>query len=138
MQPHWFQSGVRALAFALSVLSGATMFYVGLYQSRAVRHLWCPAFGKGCETVADAPFARPLGIPDGYIGAALYGIILLLLFEPVEKPWVWISLMVLTGMAVIAGVVGVRDMARLGHFCFYCLLTTVTAPVLLRAVWQLR
>jgi uncharacterized membrane protein len=87
------------------------MLYVGLYQSRAVQHLWCPIFGKGCEVVADAPFARPFGIPDGYIAAVL---------------------------ATLANALGVRDMARLGDFCFYCVFTTAASPVLLWAIWRLR
>ena len=48
------------------------MLYVGLYQSRFVGRLLCPIFAEGCEGVADAPFARPFGIPDGYIGAVVY------------------------------------------------------------------
>ena len=50
------------------------MLYVGLYQSRFVGHLICPVFAEGCEGVAAAPFARPFGIPDGYIGAVLYAV----------------------------------------------------------------
>ena len=48
------------------------MLYVGAYQVRAVEHLKCPLLKKGCEVVADAPFARPFGIPDGFIAASLY------------------------------------------------------------------
>ncbi len=99
MQTHSAHSGTRALAYALAALSAAAMLYVGLYQSRAIQHLWCPVFGKGCEVVADAPFARPFGIPDGYIAAVLYGIILVLLLGPVEKLWIWIPLLVLVGLA---------------------------------------
>jgi len=58
----------RFIAFAVSALSAAAMLYVGLYQSRFVGRLICPIFADGCEGVADAPFARPFGIPDGYIG----------------------------------------------------------------------
>jgi uncharacterized membrane protein len=78
-------SGARVLAFVLAAFSAAAMLYVGLYQSRAVQHLWCPVFGKGCEAVADAPFARPFGIPDGYIAAVLYGIVLILLLGPIKE-----------------------------------------------------
>ena len=137
MQAHIDHSATRALAYALAALSAAAMLYVGLYQSRAIQHLWCPVFGKGCEVVADAPFARPFGIPDGYIAAVLYGIILFLLLGPVEKRWIWIPLVILVGLATVANALGVRDMARLGHFCFYCVLTTVASPILLWAVWLL-
>ena len=34
-------------------------------------------------------------------------------------------------LAVLANVLGVFDMARIGAYCFYCLLTTVLSPVLL-------
>src|SRR5713226_9147613 len=98
MQVH-VHSGTRALAYVLAASSAAAMLYVGLYQSRAVQHLWCPVFGKGCEAVADAPFARPFGIHDGYIAAVLYGIILILLLAPVERLWVWNLLLVLVSFA---------------------------------------
>jgi uncharacterized membrane protein len=113
------------------------MLYVGLYQSRAVKHLWCPLFAKGCEAVADAPFARPFGIPDGYLGAGLYAAILVLLLAPAERR-IWIPLLGLSALATLANILGVRDMANLGSFCFYCVVTTLLSPVLLWAVWELR
>lgn len=134
MQAHIIDSGSRALAYVLAASSAAAMLYLGLYQSRAVQHLWCPVFGNGCEAVADAPFARPFGIPDGYIAAILYGIILILLLAPVGRLWVWILLLVLVSLATLANALGVRDMAQLGHFCFYCVFTTAASPVLLWAV----
>src|SRR5260370_3640229 len=135
LTPH---SSARALASILAASSAAVRLYVGLYQSRAVQHLGCPVFGKGCEAVADAPFARPFGVPDGYIAAVLYGIVLILLLGPVEKLWVWIPLLVLVGLATLANALGVRDMAQLGHFCFYCVFTTAASPLLLCAYWRLR
>jgi uncharacterized membrane protein len=97
----------------------------------------CPIFAEGCQGVADAPFARPFGIPDGYIGAVVYVVILLLLLAPAER-WVWIALLALSILATLANILGVRDMVSLGSFCFYCLMTTFLSPVLLWAVWQLR
>lgn len=122
----------------LAAASLSAMLYVGLYQSRAIRHIWCPVFSKGCEAVADAGFARPFGIPDGYIAAAIYAMIFLLLWAPTEKPWIWLPLLILATAATIANVLGVRDMMNLGSFCFYCMLTTALAPVLLWEIWQLR
>jgi len=78
----------RLIAFAVAAASAAAMLYVGLYQSRAVTHLWCPLFAGGCEAVADAPFARPFGIPDGYIGAGLYAVILVLVLLAPGGQWV--------------------------------------------------
>ena len=62
----------RIISLGIAGVSAAAMLYVGLYQSRFVDRLICPIFKDGCEGVADAPFARPFGIPDGYIGAGLY------------------------------------------------------------------
>ena len=127
----------RFIALAVAAASAAAMLYVGLYQGRFVGRLICPIFADGCEGVADAPFARPFGIPDGYIGTVLYGAILVLLLAPAER-WAWITLLVLSFLATIANIIGVRDMMNLGSFCFYCLTTTILSPVLLWAIWQLR
>ena len=128
----------RTWATGLAAASLGAMLYVGLYQSRAIRHIWCPVFSRGCEAVADAAFAKPFGIPDGYIAAVLYGVIVLLLMGPTTKLLIWIPLLVLAGLATLANFLGVRDMTNLGSFCFYCMLTTVLSPVLLWEIWQLR
>lgn len=126
----------RYSAFAVATASAAAMFYVGLYQSRLVGRLICPFFGQECEGVADAPFARPFGIPDGYIGAVLYLAILGLLLAPHTR-WSWISLLVLAGAATLANILGLRDMMTFGGYCFYCLTTALLSPVLLWSVWKL-
>jgi uncharacterized membrane protein len=126
----------RCIAFAVAAASAAAMSYVGLYQSRLVGRLICPFLGEQCEGVADAPFARPFGIPDGYIGAALYIVVLGLLIAPPAR-WIWIALLVLAGAATVANVLGIRDMMNFGGYCFYCLTTAALSPVLLWAVWKL-
>lgn len=138
MQQHLAHSSHRVWGMGIAVASMAAMLYVGLYQSRAVRHIWCPVFSKGCEAVADAAFAKPFGIPDGYIAAGLYAVIFLLLMAPTAKLWIWIPLLVLTSVATLANFLGVRDMMNLGRFCFYCMLTTILSPVLLLEIWWLR
>ncbi len=127
----------RLVGFAVAGVSAAAMLYVGLYQSRAVKHLRCP-LSKGCEAVADAPFARPFGIPDGYFGPGLYAAILALLLAPAAR-WIWIPLLGLSGAWRRSRTfLGVRDMTNLGSFCFYCVVTTLLSPVLLWAVWELK
>ena len=128
----------RFLAMGLAFVSATAMFYVGLYQSGAVKHLWCPVFDKGCEVVADAPFARPFGIPDGYLAAGLYAAIIVLLLGPFAMRWGWTLLVILVALATLANFLGVRDMANLGSFCFYCVTTTALSPILLWLVWRLR
>ena len=127
----------RFIALGIAAVSAAAMLYVGLYQSRFVGRLICPVFADGCEGVADAPFARPFGIPDGYIGTVLYFIIGALLLFPAARG-VWIALLTLSGLATLANIIGVRDMMNLGSFCFYCLTTTILSPLLVWSVWQLK
>jgi len=129
---------IRALAMLLSTASAVAMFYIGLYQTRVVEGMWCPLNGQGCEIVADAPFARPFGVPDGYIGAALYAIMLALVVAAPGQRWAWVTLMALGALAVVANVIGVYDMSRLGAFCTYCVLTTIASPLLLWALWRSR
>ena len=131
-------TGARLAAIGLSAGSAAAMLYVGLYQVRAVKKLVCPLFG-GCEAVANAPFARPFGVPDGLIALALYGLILVLLLAPDPRPvWLTWTLLSLGFLAALGNALGVWDMTRLGSFCFYCLLTTVLSPLLLWAIWASR
>ncbi len=123
----------RVLLVAIAAASAGAMLYVGAYQTRMVEHISCPLLKKGCEAVADAPFARPFGIPDGLIAAAMYGLIVVLALVSPRLSWVPYSIRGLAILAAAANVMGVFDMKRLGAWCFYCLLTTVLSPVL---VWM--
>jgi uncharacterized membrane protein len=120
----------RNAVLAISSVSALAMLYVGAYQVRAVEHLKCPLLKHGCEAVADAPFARPFGIPDGFIAAAMYGLILALALVNLEFRWIRYSIRGLALLAALANLLGVVDMTRLGAFCFFCLLTTVLSPFL--------
>ena len=115
----------------LSAASALAMLYVGAYQIRAIQHMICPLLKGSCEAVADAPFARPFGIPDGFIAAALYALLILATLLIPQFPWARYAVRILAAVAVTANVLGVFDMNRLGAWCFYCLLTTIASPVLL-------
>ena len=133
----------RTAVLTLSFISALAMLYVGAYQVRAIDHLSCPLVrgqggGNGCEAVADAPFARPGGIPDGFIAAAMYALLIVLaLFDP-QIAWIRYSLRSVVILAAIANILGIVDMANLGAYCFYCLLTTALAPPLVWAVFRLK
>jgi uncharacterized membrane protein len=120
----------RNAVLAISGVSALAMLYVGAYQIRAVEHLKCPLLKHGCEAVADAPFARPFGIPDGFIAAAMYGLLILLALIGRETNWVRYSVRALAVLAVVANFIGVADMTRLGAYCFFCILTTAMSPLL--------
>jgi uncharacterized membrane protein len=121
----------RGLLIAISAASALAMLYVGAYQIRAVEHLKCPILG-GCEAVADASFARPFGVPDGFIGAGMYGLLIVLALAGSQTAWIQYSIRGVAIFATVANLLGVVDMSRLGAFCFYCLLTTLLSPFL---VW---
>ena len=123
----------RIGVLTISAASALGMLYVGLYQIRAIEHLRCPLLGHGCEAVADAPFARPFGVPDGFIAMGMYFVLALLsLFNP-QIAWTRYSIRGLALLATMSNFLGVIDMSRFGAYCFYCLLTTVLAPPL---VWM--
>jgi uncharacterized membrane protein len=120
----------RGAILAISGLSALAMLYVGAYQVRAVEHLKCPLLKHGCEAVADAPFARPFGIPDGFIAATMYTTLLALALMNPELRWLRYSIRGVALLAMLANLLGVIDMTRLGAYCFFCLLTTVLSPFL--------
>jgi uncharacterized membrane protein len=122
----------RLLVIVISVVSAAAMLYVGAYQTRMVEHMSCPLLKHGCEAVADAPFARPFGIPDGLIAAGLYALLILVGLAGADSVWARNVVRGLALVATLANILGVYDMSRLGAYCFYCLLTTVLSPAL---VW---
>jgi uncharacterized membrane protein len=128
---------MKWLLLALSGVSAAAMLYVGAYQLRLVQHMSCPILKHGCEAVADAPFARPFGIPDGLLAAGMYGIVIMLALLNLRASWIIYSIRILVIVAALANGMGVYDMARLGAWCFYCLLTTVMAPVLVWVAFRL-
>lgn len=125
----------RTAVLAISTMSAAAMLYVGAYQVRAVEHLKCPLLKHGCEAVADAPFARPFGIPDGFIAAGMYAVLIGLALMNPHMRWIRYSIEAVSMVALAANVLGVFDMARLGAYCFFCLLTTILSPVLVWAAF---
>jgi uncharacterized membrane protein len=126
-------NAARIALLVIAAASAVAMVYVGAYQIRAVPVLKCPLFRRGCEAVADAPFARPWGLPDGFLAAGLYA--MLLVFAVADRYIGWLHFVTrgLAILAMLANMVGVYDMYRLGSFCFYCVLTTVLSPFL---VWM--
>jgi hypothetical protein len=63
-------------------------------------------------------------------------LVVLSLLNP-HTAWVRYSVRSAAISAAAANALGVADMTRLGAFCFYCLLTTILAPVLVWAAFVL-
>ena len=73
----------------------------------------------------------PVWHPGRLIAAAIYAAIIVLALPSHEALWARYSIRTLGILAVTANVLGLFDMHRFGAWCFYCLLTTALAPVLL-------
>jgi hypothetical protein len=65
----------RIALVACAAAQALAMLYVGLFQIGYVARLACPLFGAGCQSVALAPLAWPLGFSDGLLAVALAGVI---------------------------------------------------------------
>src|SRR5881394_569878 len=63
----------RIALVACAAAQALAMLYVGLFQIGWLSRLACPLFGVGCESVALAPFAWPLGFADGLLAVAVAG-----------------------------------------------------------------
>jgi hypothetical protein len=124
------------LRIALVVCAAAealAMLYVGVFQIGWASRLACPLFGAGCESVALAPFASPLGFADGLLAAALAGTICAL--AQVERREAGAALVGLAILNVLAYVVGVFAMQKFHAWDFWHLFSALlSVPVAALAI----
>src|SRR5258708_19615951 len=114
----------KGALIALSAVSALAMLYVGAYQVRAVEHMSCPLLGHGCEAVANAPFARPFGIPDGFLAGGMYALLIVLALFNSRNPWIRHSIRSVALLASAANGLGVVDMPPFRSYCSSSLPTT--------------
>jgi uncharacterized membrane protein len=119
----------RVALVAVAAVSALAMLYVGLFQVGWVKHLACPGFGSGCESVALAPFAWPYGVADGLLGAAVCGVLCALAI--VLRREAAAALIGLSAVWVILNVLSLAEMQKLGAFCFWCTLAAALSVPLL-------
>lgn len=123
----------RIALVACASVSALAMLYVGFFQIGWLLRLACPGFGSGCESVATASFAYPLGLADGLLAAALSGLICAL--AQVGRKEAAAALVVLAFVNLVANLVGLLDMQKLGAFCFWCTLSAIlSAPIAVLSV----
>jgi uncharacterized membrane protein len=110
------------------------------YDSYAIHTgqlLWCPPPIDGCNTVANSPYARVLGVPLGYLGVVFYLVMFALsarlLFKPFSDGLRWSALLYaalgVSGSAYFMYV----QFAFIHAFCIYCLISGVLTLLLLGA-----
>jgi uncharacterized membrane protein len=108
------------------------------YDSYAIHTgqlLWCPPPIDGCNTVANSPYARVLGVPLGYLGVVFYLVMFALaarlLFKPYSSSLRWAAL-----LYAVLGVSGsvyfmYVQFAFIHAFCVYCAISAVLTLLLL-------
>jgi uncharacterized membrane protein len=119
VNPFWSRSRIALTACAGA--SALAMLYVGLFQIRKLEGLACPLFGSGCESVALAGFAWPLGLADGLLGAAYCGILCAL--AQLRDKTAAAALVGLAYVWILLNLIGLAEMEKFGAFCFWCLFT---------------
>jgi uncharacterized membrane protein len=129
------------LMLALAFIGIADAFYVA-QATYTGRPLWCPII-DGCNTVANSPYARILGVPLSYFGLVFYlgmlGLAALLVVRPLSRA--------LRVSAVLYAAVGVCSsiyfmyvqLSFIQAVCIYCIVSGITTILLLvAAVWHAR
>jgi len=124
----------------LMLVFGAIGIADAFYDSYAIYNeqlLWCPPPIDGCNTVANSPYARIVGVPLGYLGVVFYlvtfALAALLLFDPFSR-----GLRLGALLYAVLGVSGsiyfmVIQFAFIHAFCIYCSISAALTLLLLIA-----
>ena len=118
-----FWSRERIALVACAAASALAMLYVGFFQIHKLDRLACPLFGSGCESVALASFAWPLGMADGLLGAACAGVLCAL--ADLRGKAGAAALAVGSLLWVLLNLVGLIEMASFGAYCFWCIVAGI-------------
>jgi len=128
------------LAAYLMLVFAAIGIADAFYDSYAVytgQLLWCPPPIDGCNTVANSPYARVLGVPVGYLGVVFYLLMFALaarlLFDPFS-PGLRSGALLFTALGVSGSIYFMFiQFAFIHAFCVYCLISGVLTVLLLVA-----
>jgi uncharacterized membrane protein len=122
------------LVFAAIGIADASYDSYAIYTGQL---LWCPPPIDGCNTVANSPYARVLGVPLGYLGVIFYLVMFalaaLLLFDPFSRG-LRLGALVYAALGVSGSIYFMYvQIAFIHAFCIYCLISAVLTLVLLVA-----
>ena len=127
----WTRTRIALVASA--GVSALAMLYVGFFQVDYLHRLACPLFGAGCESVALASFAWPLGFADGLVAAALAGAICALV--QVERREAAAALVGLAFLNLLAYLIGLFEMQQFHAWDFWHLFAAVlSVPIVVLAL----
>lgn len=121
------------LMLALALIGVADAFYDS-YAVYTGQLLWCPPPIDGCNTVANSPYARILGVPLGYLGLAFYlgmfGLAAWLRFEPFSRSLRWVTLLYTAAGLGASMYFFYVQRTYIHAFCIYCLISGVLTLLL--------
>ncbi len=122
----------------LSIIGIADASYISYhaYKGNDVRCLFFPK--AWCKKVQYSKYSKTLGIPNGYLGVALYSLILIstLLFTFASMPFWPVAVLLTVGFLFSVYFTAIQLFA-LNAFCIYCVvsainLTTMFVGMLIR------
>ena len=124
------------LALAILGIIDASYDSYAVYTGQA---LWCPPPIDGCNTVANSPYARILGVPLGYLGVVFYAgmaaIAALLALAPLSRARRALAFGY-AAVGVLASGVFIYIQANYIHaFCIYCMISGLLTLLLFVTSW---
>ncbi|MDQ7829655.1 MAG: vitamin K epoxide reductase family protein [Armatimonadota bacterium] len=135
----------RIALAALSVAGFLDALYMLAYHEGLIDRLVCPFFGEGCERVGRSPHAVHFGLPNALVGALGYAVMTTLAValgdRPArQRPYRVLALGATAGAAAAASAVLTYEQpARVGAWCFWCLLSAaLNAAILPLALAEVR
>lgn len=135
----------RIALAALSVVGFLDALYMLAYHEGLIDRLVCPFFGEGCERVGRSPHAVHFGLPNALVGALGYAVMATLAValgdRPArQRPYPALALGATAGAAAAASAVLTYEQpARVGAWCFWCLLSAaLNAAILPLALAEVR
>ena len=107
------------------------------YDSYAIymgQELWCPPPIDGCNTVANSPYARILGVPLGYLGVVYYvgmsAVGALLIGIPFSRGTRWLALAYAASGVCASAVFFFIQLNYIHAFCVYCVISAILTVLL--------
>ena len=114
------------LALAIIGIVDASYDSYAIYMGQA---LWCPPPIDGCNTVANSPYARVLGVPLGYLGVVYYIGMAAIGAMLIDAPFLRgprVLALAYAGFGVLASSVFFYIQFNYIHaFCIYCVISAL-------------
>lgn len=118
---------------AVFALIGIAVASYVAHASYTGQLMWCPIV-EGCNTVAQSPYARIVGVPVSYVGLIFYlymfGLAALLAFDPFARG-LRLGVLLHTVIGVCYSIYGLYlQLGAIRAVCVYCLISAIMTVLL--------